>query len=103
EKDKVEKQLAESTTKLFEFRRSHEVISPSDDKNNILLQRLSALSDARTKAEVDTLNSKAAYDEAYASLGKDPAKLAALERLEAQGGGAPAGEAGENSTFRTEL
>ena len=27
-----EKQLAESTTKLFEFRRSHEVISPSEPK-----------------------------------------------------------------------
>jgi succinoglycan biosynthesis transport protein ExoP len=104
EKDKVERDLKANTTKLFEFRRSHEVISPNDDKNNILLQRLGALSEALTKAQLDTLNSKAAHDEALAAIGKDANKLAALARLEASGTAAPLGQGdNEDKSLRAEL
>lgn len=103
EKEKVDKQLDGNKKKLFELRRSRQVTGSNEEKGDIQVQRLAALSDALTKAQIETLNAKAMYDEGSASLGKDPNKLAALARLEANGGGAPAGEAGENNSLRAEL
>lgn len=102
EKEKVERELKEAAVKLYEFRKSHGDISlADDDTNNVMLQRLSALSEALTKAQLDSLNAKAAHEEALRALGKDPAKLAALARIEEKG--AAVIDANEDVSLRTEL
>ena len=79
EKEKREVELAEHRKATLDFKRSHGMLSFQDEKGNIVLQRLSKLSEALTTAEMDSLDA-ASNLQVVQGLRDQPDKLLDLAR-----------------------
>ena len=86
ERTRAEEELGAKTKKMLDFRRSRGVVASGDEKHDITMQRLQSLSDALTKAQLDTLEAKVAHEEATAAIAQDPAKAALMARFEREAG-----------------
>ena len=74
EKTRRDAELKKTFQAAMAFKRDNEIISFGSDDSNIIIQRLDALSDALTKAELAMMETKARYD-ATRSLLADPRKI----------------------------
>lgn len=74
EKVKRDQELSEKFEGLLEFTRVNGVTAFENQGNNIVMRRLSTLSDALTKAELETISAKADL-EAAEKMSMDPEKL----------------------------
>ena len=77
DKDKYDKELGEQLKAMLAFKQEHKTLSFERDKGNIVLERLAKLSDALTGAQLDMIDTKAAYDAVKAMM-TDPAKVKQL-------------------------
>jgi capsular exopolysaccharide synthesis family protein len=83
DKDKTDAELASKLDEILKFKQDNNSFSFSDDKNNYLMQRFNSLSDELTKAHIDTINLKTAYESALKSLDGDED---AIKNLDKEGG-----------------
>jgi len=74
EKVKRDKELSEKFDSLLEFTRKNGVTAFEHQGSNIVIQRLSTLSNALTQAQLDTINAKADL-EAAEKMASDPERL----------------------------
>jgi capsular exopolysaccharide synthesis family protein len=79
EKDKREAELDTRRKATLEFKRSHGILSFQDEKGNIVLQRLSRLSELLTTAQLETMDAKSNLD-MVEDLQNSPLQLLALAR-----------------------
>lgn len=82
----LNRDLEEKTKQLAQFRRENDTLSLGEDKNNIVMERLSKLSDALTAADVEVLNAKSTYETAAGSFKADPKKAERLKNFGDTGG-----------------
>lgn len=95
EKDKAEKELAETNKAMLAFKQANGTLSFESDKGNIITQRLQELSEALTRAQLDTIDAKVMLD-ATTAMGNDPVKLKQLLMAE-RGGMAETRLPGDNN------
>jgi succinoglycan biosynthesis transport protein ExoP len=82
EKDKREKELDQRTKEALKFKTDHGILSLTDgEKGNIILQRLSKLSEALTTAQLEAAEAEANFRSVDALKG-DPKRLLDLARAE---------------------
>ena len=62
EKDKRSKELEEKLNAMMEFRKKNEALAFESSQGNIVMERLQKLSEALTQAQMETIESKYAYD-----------------------------------------
>lgn len=86
EKVKRDRELSDKFAELLDFTRVNGVITLENRGNNVELQRLSTLSDALTKAELETINARAEL-EAAIKMAKEPEKLKYLALADLQRAG----------------
>ena len=102
ERTQVERELGAKGREMVQYKRERGVLFSDHDSGDINLERLKALSQALTNAQIDALNARSAYDEAMRTIANDPRKLAAVEALQAHHGFTPV-SATEEATLRAEL
>ena len=71
EKDKRDSEIDAKTQELSNLRQSQTAMGAGEDNSSITMQRLSTLSSALTTAELDTLTTRNAYEQAAKSAGID--------------------------------
>jgi capsular exopolysaccharide synthesis family protein len=103
EKEKCEQELEMRRKASLDFLRSHDILSFRDsDKGNIVLQKLSRLSESLTAAQLEVMEAQALLDSAEAAK-SDPAKLldmAKAEQPKEMEVSVDRGEGGNDSIFR---
>ncbi len=81
EKEKQEKELGERRQATLDFKRKNGILSFQDEKGNIVLQRLSKLSEALTSAQLEAMDALANL-EVVEGLKSEPSKLLELAKSE---------------------
>jgi len=84
EKVKRDNEISEQFDRLLEFTRTNGVTAFEQQGNHIVVRRLAALSDALTKAELETINARADVEAAEKMLA-EPEKLKYLALSNAEG------------------
>jgi succinoglycan biosynthesis transport protein ExoP len=102
ERTQLEQELEAKGREMVEFKRARGVLFNDKDRGDINLERLRAMSQALTTAQLDAMNAKSAYEEARRTIAGDPAKLEAVKALQAHHGFTPV-SAAEEATLRSEL
>ncbi len=102
EKTHRDLELRQTLQEMMEFKKTNGELSFEDEQGNIVLQRLSKLSDALTFAQLETISAKAAYDTAKALQG-EPSKIKQLAKAQHAGGVYVSAEDDESSSLRREL
>ncbi len=79
-----DKEIDEKSKALIDFQQKYGMLPPSSTRANIVEQRLTSLQDALMVAQLDAINSKSAYEQMAQSVMRDPAKMAAINRVASQ-------------------
>ena len=85
EKQDRDVELAEQTKAMLEFKRANGALSFSNDKGNIILERLGSLSTAMTDVQLETMKARAEYESAKSVLGNPKAMSAFVEARQNKG------------------
>lgn len=102
ERTQIERELEAKSREMVEYKRERGVLFSDKDRGDINLERLRAMSQALTTAQLDALNARSAYDEALRPIADDKAKLDAVKALHVHHGFTPV-SAAEEATLRSEL
>ncbi|MEO6435735.1 MAG: polysaccharide biosynthesis tyrosine autokinase [Tepidisphaeraceae bacterium] len=86
EREKRVAELGKKQDELQAFRAQHGMVAGSDDKTNVVLQRLEKLSEALMAAQMETIAAKTAFDDVSRSVLADPERLEAFESYRADAG-----------------
>ncbi|MGH7214588.1 MAG: GumC family protein, partial [Tepidisphaeraceae bacterium] len=68
EKQERERELAEKTRALNDFRRAEGTLALDGDRDALVMKQVTAMSDALTAAQLDALSAKSAFDEAAGAI-----------------------------------
>jgi polysaccharide biosynthesis transport protein len=74
-KDSQRKELAQKTQRMLQLARENGLALDSDPDKNPSRERVRQLAEETTRAHLETINAKAAYDEAVQSIQDDPIKM----------------------------
>jgi capsular exopolysaccharide synthesis family protein len=87
---------------MVAFKRDRGVLFNEKDRGDINVERVKALSQALTAAQLDTLNARSAYQEAVRPIADDAEKMESVADIQARHGVTPV-SAAEEATLRAEL
>lgn len=80
QKDQDENDLATKTQEMTNLRTQYADAAFTNEEDNPIIQQAKGISDALTAARLETLRTKADYDEAMAIVGNDPETTAQVEQ-----------------------
>jgi len=86
EHDKRAAELTRKQDELQEFRQKHGMISGTDEKGNVIKQRLESLSTALTAAQLETIAAKTAWDDVNRTILSTPERQQKFEAARANSG-----------------
>ena len=102
ERASLEKALEAKSADMVGFKRDRGVLFNEKDRGDINLERVKALSQALTTAQLETINAKSTYEEALRPIANDAAKLKAVRERQEHNGVTPV-TAVEEATLRGAL
>lgn len=102
ERRALEEALQAKSKEMVDFKRQRGVLFNERERGDINVERAKTLLEALTKAQLETVNAKNAYDEAVRPIQNDPEKMKQVAELQAYHGFTPV-TAAEEATLRSEL